>query len=171
MDRGRFGKGGNALFPFNTQINWIVRHPGGPRGQQTDIWTQNQDITPTILNMLGVEYEEMDGADAWASVTGASEPARDYITTGWATNFNVRDDRYSVHMDVGTRSPEATVYDLSVDAEEKSPLSDPPREVVAQALERAHAVIGDFPDVFSAYKQRHPARAMRTFMNKYNLGT
>ena len=101
---------------------------------------------------------------------GASEPARDHITTGWATNLNVRDDRYSVHMDVGTRSPEATIYDLSVDADEENPLSDPPREVVAQALERARAVIGDFPDVFSAYKQRHPARAMRTFMNKYGLG-
>jgi hypothetical protein len=74
-------------------------------------------------------------------------------------------------MDVGTRLPEATVYDLSVDADEKNPLSDPPREVVAQALERARTVIGDFPDVFSAYKQRHAARAMRTFMNKYNLGT
>ena len=76
----------------------------------------------------------MDGADAWACVTGACEPARDYITTGWATNFNVRDDRYSVHMDVGTRSPEATVYDLRVDADEENPLTAPPREVVAQGI-------------------------------------
>ena len=170
MDKGRFGKGGNALYPFNTQINWIIRHPDGPRGQHSEIWTQNQDITPTILNLLSVDHEEMAGFDAWACATGKAEPARDHITTGWSKNFNVRDDRYSVHLDVGTKDPVPVVYDLHADATEEHPLADPPADVVAQAIQRTRRAIGDFPDVFKEYKQRHTARAMRTFMGKYNLG-
>ena len=170
MDRGRFGKGGNALHPFNTQINWIIRHPDGPRGRHSGIWTQNQDITPTILNLLSVEHEEMAGFNAWACATGRTAPARDHITTGWGTNFNVRDDRYSVHMDVGTKDPAPVVYDLHADADEERPLTDPPADVVAQAIQRTRRAIGDFPDVFEEYKQRHAARAMRTFLGKYNLG-
>lgn len=169
MDKGRFGKGGNALYPFNTQINWIIRHPDGPRGQHSGIWTQNQDITPTILNLLSVEHEEMAGFDAWACATGKAEPARDHITTGWSKNFNVRDDRYSVHMDVGTKDPVPVVYDLHADVAEEHPLTDPPADVVAQAIQRTRRAIGDFPDVFEEYKQRHTARAMRTFMGKYHL--
>ena len=170
MDKGRFGKGGTELYPFNTQINWTIRHPNGPRGHHTDVWAQNQDVMPTILNLLGVDREEMVGADAWAIANGQAEPARDHITTGWGHNFNVRDDHYSIHLNLDQAAPDAVVYDVSVDPKEEKALSDPPAEVVARALDRTRAVVGDFPGQFTEYKQRHLARAMRTFMNQHNLG-
>lgn len=167
MDKGRFGKGGTELYPFNTQINWMIRHPNGPRGKHVDVWVQNQDITPTILNMLGVQPEgiEADGVDAWAIATDKAESEREYITTGWGSHLNVRDAKYSAHLNVTQADPEVVIFDLNADPEENTPLANPPADVVAQVLNRAKKLVGDFPVKFNAYQQRHVARSMRTYFS------
>jgi arylsulfatase A-like enzyme len=162
-DKGKFGKGGDELYSFNTQLNWFIRHPDGPRGHHTDAWVQNQDLTPTILKMMGIPYEAMDGKDVWPIVLGKAENERDHITTGWADNMNVRDENHSVHFKVVDPDPTVTVYDLNVDPEEDHPLPDPPNEVVEKAMSRAADVVGPLPVRFTEFKQRNTARSMRSF--------
>jgi arylsulfatase A-like enzyme len=169
-DKGKFGKGATELHPFNTQINWVIRHPDGPRGEISDAWVQNHDLTTTALDLLGVEHEELDGVDAWAIATGKVESVRDHITTGWAGNLNVRDEKYSGHLSVLDAEPNPVIYDLEADPNEENALSDPPEAVLRQVLDRAKGVVGDFPVQFTEYKQRHLARVMRTFMTRHNLG-
>ena len=72
-DKGKFGKGGDKLYPFNTQLNWFVQHPDGPRGHHSAAWVQNQDLTPTILKMMDIEYNAMDGVDVWPIALGARD--------------------------------------------------------------------------------------------------
>lgn len=162
-DKGKFGKGASELYPFNTQLNWFIRHPDGPRGQHVDAWVQNQDLTVTALNLMGIDHDGLDGEDAWAIATAKSAPTRDHITTGWGPNMNVRDEEYSVHFNVTEATPTPTVFDLKTDSEEDSPLAEPPSDVAAQALARALVVVGALPVTFTSYKQRHSARSMRTF--------
>lgn len=162
MDRGRFGKGADALFPFNTQQNWTIRHPEGPRGQTCDAWVQNQDLPATILRLCGVENEPLDGVDAWALATGDVAPSRDHIVTGWGNRANVRDARYSAHTTVTEADAAWEVYDLQADPEERTPLAEVPAEAVASARARLEAVVGELPARFNEYRQRHAARNMRT---------
>ena len=166
MDKGKFGKGGTELYPFNTQINWLIRHPNGPRGKHCDAWVQNQDITPTICNLLGIGHLGGDGVDAWALATDQEKSSRTHVTTGWGSFINVRDERYSGHLKVTDTEPEVVVFDLDADPDEETPLTNPPRDVVKQILERAKDVVGDFPVHFKAYEQRHDARSMRTFLSQ-----
>ena len=126
-------------------------------------WVQNQDLTVTALNLMGIDHDGLDGEDAWAIATGKSAPIRDHITTGWGPNMNVRDQEYSVHFNVTEATPTPTVFDLKKDSEEDSPLAEPPSDVAAQALARAQVVVGTLPVTFTSYKQRHSARSMRTF--------
>ena len=162
-DRGKFGKGWEELYPFNTRLNWFIRHPGGPRGKSCDAWVQNQDLTATALNLLGIEHEGLDGVDAWAIAAGESPSARDHITTGWGDNLNVRDENYSVHFHVTEEQPVPKIYNLKLDPEEESPVSDPPPAVFETALDRARQVCGELPVTFKQYGQRHEGRSMRTY--------
>lgn len=166
MDKGKFGKGAAELFPFNTQINWMIRHPDGPRGEHCDAWVQNQDLTPTILSLLGVDQRnEMDGMDAWGIATGKNKEKRDHITTGWGSFLNVRDEKFSAHLDVTKADPEIKLFDLEKDPNEDQALGDLPPDVVQLMLKRAGDVVGDLPVAFTEYKQRHIARSMRTYFS------
>ena len=162
-DRGKFGKGADELYPFNTQINWFIRHPDGPRGSRCNAWTQNQDLTPTVFNLLGLKHESMDGEDAWPVATGRAEPTRDHITTGWGPYLNVRDDSHSVHLKVTEPSPALTVYDLQSDPDEQEPVAAPDESIIRRALARAEAAVGTFPVNLKEYRQRNVARSMRTY--------
>jgi arylsulfatase A-like enzyme len=162
MDRGAFGKGARDLFPFNTQMNWTIRHPAGPRGKHVDAWVQDQDIFTTILSMLGVDHEPGDGQDVWQVAQSDSTGIRDHAVTGWGSFVNVRDDRWSAHVNV-TDTSDPVVYDLEKDPDEKNPVSSVPEDAVARIRERFEAVVGERPVAFAEYKQRHPARSMRTF--------
>ena len=161
MDRGKFGKGAQDLFPFNTQMNWMIRHPDGPRGRHTDTWAQSEDVFATVLGMLGVDRDPGDGKDVWkAAETGTND--RDHIVTGWGAYANVRDDRWSAHVKVTDAAP-PIVYDLEADPEELRPLECVPEDVLRLLQKRVEAVIGERPVVFREYRQRHTARSMRTY--------
>lgn len=162
MDRGRFGKGANDLFPFNTQMNWTIRHPDGPRGKHVDAWVQDQDVFATVLGMCGVDRDPGDGVDVWPAANGGPSP-RDHVVTGWGSNANVRDDRWSAHVNVtGTDDP--IVYDLASDSDEERPVADVPGDVRDQVEARLTAVTGERPVTFGEYRQRHTARSMRTYL-------
>ncbi|MEE2752579.1 MAG: sulfatase [Candidatus Latescibacterota bacterium] len=162
MDRDAFGKGARDLFPFNTQMNWTIRHPDGPRGKHVDAWVQDQDIFSTILSVLDVDHNPGDGQDAWLLAQNDNPGIRDHAVTGWGSFANVRDDHWSAHMNV-TDITDPVVYDLETDPDEQSPLSSIPNDVMSRVKQRVEDVAGDRPVSFNEYKQRFPARSLRTF--------
>jgi arylsulfatase A-like enzyme len=170
LDKGAFGKGPGQLYPFNTQMNWFVRHPDGPTGVSCDAWTQNDDFFPTLLNLLGVpppaSHEAPDGDDMWPVATGGQPSARDHVVTGWGRSACVRDDRWAVHFDnvttdAGIRSPR--LYDLLADPAETEDVSSAHPAALEVARGRLADVVGDLPATFTQYTQRSTARSMRTF--------
>lgn len=70
MGKGHFDKSGARLYPYNTRLNWLVRHPDGSRRTSCEVWMQNQDLAPTILGMLAIEHEPLDGFDMWPGGLG-----------------------------------------------------------------------------------------------------
>lgn len=165
MDKGYFGKGGSRLYPYNTRLNLIVRHPDGPRGTTCDAWTQNQDLAPTILGMLGIEHEPLDGFDMWPVALGQAETVRDHVTTGWGEHACVRDDAFAVHLPVTDPgfATAARVFDVQKDPREEIDVALQHEEVIALAVRRLEDFAGPLPLTFTQYQQRHPARSIRTF--------
>lgn len=163
MDRGKFGKGARDLFPFNTQMNWMIRHPNGQTGQ-SDAWVQDQDVFSTVLSACGVAHDPGDGLDAM-SLVERDGSGRDHAVTGWGQFANVRDEKWSAHFDcLGTDAP--TVYDLEKDPDEMNPVADAPSDVLSMMEKRLAAVTGERPVAFRQYAQRHTARSMRTYLKR-----
>ena len=163
-DKGRFSKGGDRLYPYNTQLNWFIRHPDGPRGKHVSAWTQNHDFVPTVLELLKVEHEPLDGHNVWNVATNDStQPLRNHVITGWGPYVCVRDENYSVHLDVTNADRKVRIYDLKADADETSEVLGDVPQVVRQAINQVEALTGPLPTTFRQYEQRAGARSMRTF--------
>ena len=171
MDKGRFGKSADRLHPYNTQLNWIIRHPQGPRGERCDAWTQNHDFAPTLLALLGLDGEGLDGCDVWPH--GREVAVRDHVITGWGGNVCVRDEKWAMHMNVTSEdfAKTARVFDLEDDADEEDDVAATHPQVVQGAVERVEELTGALPVKFTEYRQRRPARTMREFARiRYGQG-
>lgn len=165
MDKGMFGKAADRLYPFNTQLNWLIRHPDGPRGKICDAWTQNHDFLPTLLSLLGIEHPPLDGHNVWKVATDGALSVRDHVTTGWGRYACVRDAQWTVHLNVAADdfAETAHVFDLQADPDEDNDVVSDHPEAVRQTLERLVAIIGPLPVTFKQYQQRATGRTMRSF--------
>ncbi|MEW6357760.1 MAG: sulfatase [Planctomycetota bacterium] len=171
MDKGIFSKSARKLYPYMTRLNWVVRHPDGPRGTTCDAWTMNQDFFPTVMGLLGVECKVDDGFDVWRLATGRGEAVRGHVVTACQDFVCVRDDNFAAHMDVSKERDAAVheVYDLQADPnEETNVLADHP-DIARQAVERVEELTGPFPVKFHEYEPRanilgrFNARIMNTY--------
>lgn len=168
-DKGHFGKSWNRLYPYTTRLNWIVRHPDGPRGATCDAWVQNQDFFPTAMALLGEDCGVADGHNVWPLATAGAPAVRDYVTTGCRSCVCVRDDKFAVHMDVLKPRGEAVseVFDLTADPDETRNVIGQYPDVVKQAIERVETLTGPLPAEFHEYQPkfdgRYNARIMNTF--------
>ncbi len=149
FDHGLVGKGVAHMHPYNTRINWIMRHPGGPEGVTVNGFVQAHDMTATILRLVGIDHRS-EGLDAWPLVTGKARAIRDHVVIGWAkfcqgralARASVRDRRWNYVVGVGYEDAEPELYDLTQDpGENKNVVSDHP-EVAALQRRRIEAVIG-----------------------------
>jgi arylsulfatase A-like enzyme len=165
LDKGFFGKAPDRLYPYNTQLNWLIRHPAGPRGTTCDAWTQNQDFLPTLLALLGVPHPPLDGHNVWPTALAEAPPIRDHVITGWGPNACVRDADLAVHLNATTPdfARSARVFDLRADPDETTDVATQHPDAVQQAVERLAAVTGPLPVTFTQYRQRHMGRTMRSF--------
>ena len=163
MDKGQFGKAADRLYPFNTRLNWFIRHPAGPRGKTCDAWVQNHDLLPTLLSLLGVEHPPLDGHNVWPVIPG--DPVRDHVITGWGPHACVRDADRAVHLNVTRPDDERTarVFDLKADPDETRDVAPQHPEAIQQAVARLAAVTGPLPVTFRQYRQRAQGRTMRSF--------
>ena len=165
LDKGSFGKSEHRLHPYNTRLNWLLRHPDGPRGVTCPAWTQNDDFFPTLLSLLGVETGATAGHDVWPLVTDPSRAKRDHVVTGWGEQACVRDERWAVHLTVTAPDVARTarVYELDRDPDEEWDVAGAHPAVVAAAIQRLERVAGPVPLRFTQYHQRAHGRTMRSF--------
>jgi arylsulfatase A-like enzyme len=142
-DDGRFGKSAEHLHPYNTQLNWIMMHPHGlGAGRRIDAFVQGHDLAPTLLAVLGVPHEPLDGLNAWDLVTGNREALRDQVVTGWGMRAAVRTREWNVCFDLTKSDGAPQAYDLVRDVQEKHDRAAEAPEVVAWARGALAAVAG-----------------------------
>jgi len=156
MDKGRFSKGADRLYPYTSRQNWFVRHPNGPRGVTSDAWIQDTDFFPTVMHLLGLEPRVEGGHNVWPLAASAAPGVRDFVTTACRTNMCLRDDAFAVHLDCAKPRDEAVyaVHDLTADPDETvNVMAEHPR-IAQQALARVEALTGPLPAQFNEYEPR-----------------
>ena len=149
FDHGVVGKSASHMHPYNTRLNWLLRHPGGPSGATVDGLVQAHDIPATILARLGVPHPT-EGLDAWPLVTGEAQAIRDHVVTGWATFCNgratarasARDAGWNYVVGIGYDDPQPELYDLHADPEEDTNVVAHHPDIVALQRRRIEQVIG-----------------------------
>jgi len=150
LEHGRFGKGGDAMHPYNTRINWVIRHPDGPRGRHIKPFVQSHDLMPTALRLLGVPHARAEGEDVWPLVTGERSRIRDHVVIGWASmglgpapgRASVRDEEWNYVTHVHQEDPRPELYYLPTDPEERKNVVAEHPDVVARQRSRLEAVLG-----------------------------
>jgi arylsulfatase A-like enzyme len=140
-DHGQFGKSAPRLHPYNTQINWLVRHPDVRARQTVDTFVQNQDVVPTLLHLLGVAPPPLDGRVVWPWAEG-TPPARDHVVIGWDVYASVRDHGWNLLLDVRDPAARPRLYDVVADPNEERDVAAEHPEVVARQLARLESLFG-----------------------------
>lgn len=142
-DKGRFGKDARVLHPYNLQLNLMIRHPAmGGRARRTDAFVQNQDLTPTFLDLLDIPRPRLDGENVWPLAVDNAPPIRDHVVSGWAQYAAVRDRDWNLIVDTYQPEKDLRLFDLKSDPTESNDVASAHPEVVARQIRRLEAAIG-----------------------------
>jgi arylsulfatase A-like enzyme len=134
-EHGFTGKPDNVLWPEVTDIPFFIRHPGGKgAGQTSDYYASTHDVTPTIVNFLGIEPQQpLDGQDLSAALDGGELEPRNYFTLGYNDHVWARDERY-VMFSLNDGS-DAKLYDIQADSEQRDDIAADEPNIVKRMFE------------------------------------
>jgi len=109
------GKQGHPLSKEIADLVLMIRHPKGEgAGKICNSFIYNYDLSPTILNRLGIKKDKlMDGKDVWPLALGKEKEIYNHITCGWGPFVMVRDKRYWYNAYLWGES--VTLYNLEND--------------------------------------------------------
>ena len=117
-DKGRFGKGGDRLYGYNTRVPLVVKLPGNDRANTTrDDFVQHFDLFPAISTLMG----HPPGAELGLDGRDFVDPARsapDRIVMAWDNNVSVRDTRWNLILNGAGEDEPRELYDLQRDPDE-----------------------------------------------------
>lgn len=95
QDQGLISKQGHPMTRSVADLVMMVRHPKGTgSGTACDALVYNLDLTPTLLDVTGVEPKvPLDGKSLWPLVTEGRR-GRDHVTIGWGPLITVITDEW-----------------------------------------------------------------------------
>jgi arylsulfatase A-like enzyme len=148
-DKGSFGKGVSFMHPFNTGMVWMMRGPGIPAGKKIDALVQGHDVTPTMMELLGVPFQG-DGVSVLPLISGKKEKLREEAVIAWSefaeghapARVSVRTDSWNFVHAAGRPEKHPELYDIKNDPEEdRNVISEHP-EQASRFIKSIEAVIG-----------------------------
>ncbi len=139
----------------NVHVPLILRKPGlVPQGKTVDALVHHVDITPTILDLLGIEPPaRIDGQTLLPLMRGEKESVRDAVLLvehGLQIRKAVRTKEWKLiwREEMVTGDPQAWLYNLKDDPEEELTLADfapgKVRELRALMLDRTRELLGKY---------------------------
>lgn len=156
-DKGQFGKAGSRLYPYNTQINLMIRHPDLAGARRCNAFVQNQDLVPTLLPLLGIPCPRLDGDNIWPQAIDGARSARDHVVIGWERWASIRDADWNLILDTSSPETDPRLFNLAADPTESENVAAANPEVVTRQIRRLETTIGQpLPAIF----QHRPLRGV-----------
>jgi arylsulfatase A-like enzyme len=144
-DKDRFGKGGDRLYSYNTQLPFLLRLPGGEKaGTTREDFVQHQDIFPTVCGLMDVDPPaelDLDGRDI---LDPASAPPEKMITA-WGPNVSVRDENWNLIIDSTGEGDKQELYDLQADPDETENVYGEHPDIVREFTRYLETTLGPLP--------------------------
>jgi uncharacterized sulfatase len=176
LDHGQFGKGPDRLHPYNTRLNWMVRYPDVCK--RISGFVQAHDLLPTVLGLLDIPCQAVDGTDVWPLATGEADAVRDHVVIGWASfstgpatgRASVRDDQWNYTVSLNDVNNEE-LFDLVADPDENTNVAADYPDVVALQRSRIQAVIHQpLPATFNEVCDNAPAPSAMFVQGRRRMG-
>ena len=149
-DHGANLKGVNKCrYRCNNEILCLMKWPDGSfAGKRVEGFVQNQDLFPTILNILGVEGPTVDGVDLMPLVSGDAPAIREHVITGWSGGkssmpANVRTHEWSYSVDYLGPDLKEWLFDLTNDPSETTNVVEANPEVVADLRNKLETFLNE----------------------------
>ncbi len=143
FEHGGTHKGANKLFPYINKIHWMIRHPKADlRDRRVEAFTQDHDLFPTALRLLGVDCPPVEGVDVWPLATGEGGPVRDHVVTGFGDFACVRDEEWNCQIRYEAPNAPAKLFHHAEDMAEKIDVATKYPDVVARQKSRLEALLG-----------------------------
>jgi len=116
---GEHGERGHGLFVYDetTRVPLLFAGPHVPRGRTIDTVARHVDLVPTILDLLGINAQNLDGTSLFADKSARraySETFAGRMNFGWSELRSLRSDAARV-----IRAPRAEAYDVRGDRAER----------------------------------------------------
>ena len=144
-DKGRFGKGGDRLYGYNTRIPMLVKLPGNERaGTTRDDFVQHFDLFPAVSTLMGCPAGAdlgLDGRDFLNSASSA--PAKAIVA--WRNNVSVRDTEWNLIIDGLGKGERQELYNLQQDPDETENVFADHPEVVKSFTAFLEQTLGPMP--------------------------
>lgn len=112
-----------GLYDVTIHVPLIMRHPMFPRNKRIKGFIQHFDILPTVLDFLGIKYEDYDGKSAMPLIYGETDQLRSAVYAEEAqfdrkSAIRTSDYKYIRALSQVYRGPKEELYDLKEDPEE-----------------------------------------------------
>ncbi len=144
-DKGKFGKGADRLYAYNTRIPLLIRLPAGDEaGTTRSDFVQHQDLFPTICPIMGLEPDPslpLDGRD----IFDPSSDAPQKVIIAWGRSVSVRDLKWNMVIDSTGETDRKELYDLERDPSESENVYEKHPEVVKQLTDFLEDTLGKLP--------------------------
>ncbi|MBO3804343.1 MAG: sulfatase [Candidatus Brockarchaeota archaeon] len=161
-DHGKFLKGADRMYNELLKVPFMVRMPGGEGARKVGAIVQFQDLTPTLLDLLGMgnETSSMHGKSFANLLQGGEDRHRDSVITGYHEGIDrcIRDRSWSY-----VQRPEGQpdeLYNIAEDPKERTNLVD---EKPDEAMRLS--------SLYGRYFRRVAARYVKGIQAKYELSS
>ena len=129
---GEHGEQSHGVFIYDatTRVPLFVKGPGVPSGKRVDSLVRSADVTPTVLELLGLpEAEGLDGSSAVGLMKGKAEESRVAYSESMAPLINFGWSDLRAYRSESTRvieAPRREIFDLGKDPGELRNVFDVP---------------------------------------------
>lgn len=141
-DLGIYGEHGTAD-QATCHIPMIIKWPGGVSGKTSDAFHYNLDLAPTLMDLIGLEKEEIWDGESYSDTILQGTPAeRDHVIVSQCAHVCQRSVRFDKWIYIRTYHdgnhlfPKEMLFDLEKDPHEQNNLAEEHPELCKDAAYR-----------------------------------
>ena len=153
-DKGLISKQGHPMTRAVADLVMMIRSPSGQgAGTVCDAIVYSHDLSRTLLHLVGIEPEGIDGKNFWPSIIDKSKKIQDHVTIGWSSLITVINDQWWYNANIWGEG--SLLYSLKEDPNLVNNVAEKHPKVCEKMLNFAiQDAGGKIPEILGKYKSK-----------------